>query len=77
MKKNTLGKLVVALLFAIIVLKMLFVPGPISIGTMVALGLGILVALGFSLQKFIKKIVKMKLGHESLFTRKPPELFRL
>ena len=55
MKKNTLGKLVVALLFAIIVLKMLFVPGPISIGTMVALGLGILVALGFSLQKNKKK----------------------
>lgn len=54
MKKTTLGKIIVALLFAIIVLKMLFVPGPISIGTMVALGLGILVSLGFSLKKLVK-----------------------
>ena len=54
MKKTILGTIIVALLFAIIVLKMLFVPGPISIGTMVALGLGILVSLGFSLKKLVK-----------------------
>ena len=54
MKKTTLGKIIVAALFTAIMLKMLFVPGPISIGTLIALGMGILVSLGFSLPKFGK-----------------------
>ena len=46
--------LFVAVLFTVIMLKMLFVPGPISIGTLIALGMGILLSLGFSLPKFGK-----------------------
>lgn len=53
-EKTTLGKIIVAVLFTVIMLKMLFVPGPISIGTLIALGMGILVSLGFSLPKFGK-----------------------